>query len=335
MTLLFGNVIFYFYLCIIINNQHIIMIQEIKETIIVLDSTLELSQLKTLDSNEFNKQLTKPNYTTVRDCINGEYRHKNYLQYLNKAWGSHYGVIVSPDILWFIILNEIATHIKENSNKYKNLFTTSDNKVEIIIPTNDAQLIDLKLIEEELKKLVPTDISGYLLDFSTSTEASAMAFKAAFADAMTPYYNYSMYLCGIPKVKVLGVDSDWDKMLYSLDKLKEILDNDKYFDKVSGAITIIKNNIDNNNTEFWSNIFKLKKCGSGHQYEVETWILDFFMEKQRPGYVDNYPTNISIVPYKLLGHNIDFELTYGLFSSNEEDGFLVPDFGYIINEKQK
>jgi len=72
---------------------------------------------------------------------------------------------------------------------------------------------------------------------------------------------------------------------------------------------------------------------SGHQTEVKGWITEMFIKVPRPGYVDNFPTNVAKVSYKFLDTNQNFELKYGLFSSNIKDGFLIPDFGYIINEQ--
>src|SRR3990167_9458970 len=180
-------------------------IEKTKGLVIELDSTLTISEIKKRDAESFNKGLTEKNQKTVRDCIGGEYRHTNYLEYLQMAWGSHHGIILSPDIFWFILLNESASHIKDNSEHYRSLFTTAkegEGKTKIIVPTLDPQLISLDLIADELKKLVPTDIDIFIPKFSTSTPASAFAFKSAFADAMSPYYDYMMLLCGISKIQL-------------------------------------------------------------------------------------------------------------------------------------
>ena len=175
---------------------------EQNQIIVELDSTLEKKELTATAPEKFNENICDEGKTTVRDCIFGTYRHVNYLSYLQKAWGNHYGIVISPDIFWHLILSEVSGHIKENSKHYKKLFTSSDKKVEISVPTFDPQLIDLNLIADELRYLVPTNIDLFLPEFTSTTASSSMAFMAAFADAMTPYYNYSMYMCGIPKIKI-------------------------------------------------------------------------------------------------------------------------------------
>jgi hypothetical protein len=309
-----------------------------KTSIIVeLDSTLIPTEPRKIEAENFNKQLRTDKQKTVRDCIEGTYRHTNYMEYLQMAWGGHYGVIMSPDIFWFILLNESASHIKNNSEHYRSLFTTaSEGKVDIVVPTADPQLISLDLIASELKRLVPTDIDTFLPEFTTSTVSSKFAFKAAFADAMTPYYNYMMLLCGIPKIEIQGTLEDWNKLSDGIDKLKSLLNKDEnisaYFDKVQNISKSIISNFESPSAEFWKNMFSLERCGSGGQVDVKGWIVDLYIEKPRPAYVNNFPTNTAKVPYKLINTGQNFELSYGLFSSNIEDGFLVPDFGFIINE---
>lgn len=307
--------------------------------IVKLDLSLTQKELIPDDKytiEEFNHGLKTKTQTIVRDCISGHFRQKNYLLYLHHAWGGHYGVVISPDIFWQIFLTEIAGHIKDNSEYYRKLFTSSEKKVEITVPTGDPQLIDLKLIESELRKLVPTDINLFMPEFTTSTESSLMAFKAAFADAMTPYYNYSMYLCGIPKIRIDGTVEDWQKMCTSVDELKKIIDKDEkivsYLSKVKALFEKICNT-PNTDIEFWKDIFTLKKCGSGSQVEVHGWITDLFIKIPSVRYGENFSSCVSKVPYTFLNTGQKFELIYGLFGSSMEEEFLVPEFGYLISEE--
>ena len=209
------------------------------ELLIELNSTLTIGEIRGFSAGDFNKTLTSRG-TTVRDAINGSVRHKNYLNYLEIAWGSHHGIVFSPDILWHIVLNEVSTHIKGNSELYRELFTANPSgKTEIRIPTNDTELIDLSVIVDKLTELIPSDVSPFLLKFSTSNAESQLAFNAAFADAMTPYYNYSMFCCGISKVKVLGEVEDWVSIKESLSKLVSILNKKgmkAYFNKVESLV---------------------------------------------------------------------------------------------------
>lgn len=302
-------------------------------TEIILDERLAPSVIKLAETPDaFNSGIAKEN-KVVRDCITGPVRHLNYLEYLAAAWQDHKGIVVSPDLIWHVVLNEIAGHIKANSAKYQSLFSASEGKVEILVPTGDAQLLPLDLIMGQLEALVPTDINVFRPVFSTSTKESKFAMMAVFADAMSPYYNYGMYMCGIRKVRILGTNQDWNQMLAALDNLGDILpDLKKYFTTVGQTVEGIANNAENPTVDYWSKMFSLKKCGSGHQVTVEGWIKSLFITIPRVAYVHNFPTCVSYVAYKNVTTEKNYELVYGLFSSREEDEYLLPEFGYLITE---
>lgn len=169
------------------------------------DNTVVLNEgLSIQNIRNYSVDAKKEGFKEVRRCIDGQYSHKNYLNYLEMAWASHHGVVISPDILWHIISSELASHIKDNADFYAELFTTTPGqKQNIIIPTGDTELIDLLVIRDELIRRIPMDANLFLPKFSTTTLNSEFAFAASFADAMQVYYNYMMFCCGISKIKVL------------------------------------------------------------------------------------------------------------------------------------
>jgi len=309
----------------------------IRELEIILDESLEATEIK---PKELVPLLTKnkENFTLVRNVIENSVTHMNYLEYLQRGWANHRGVIISPDFVWHIILNEFAVFIKDNSDLFRSLFTTSDDKVAITVYTKDMELIDLELIANALRKLVPTDIDLFVPTFSTSTKTSNLALIATFADAMSPYYDYWMLCCGIPKIKVQGEIEDWLKVNENLRKLDDLLVHpviNKYIKSVTKLVENIIININEPEISFWKDIFTLARCGSGGQFEVKGWIANLFIKTPDPAYVHNYPTCVSYVGYKNLTNNTNYELVYGLFSSKEENDYLIPEFGYLILEENK
>lgn len=50
-------------------------------------------------------------------------------------------------------------------------------------------------------------------------------------------------------------------------------------------------------------------------------------------YPTNYPTHMAKVPYHQIKTNKDYEMQDGLFFSKMEGDFLVPDFGFVVQEK--
>lgn len=306
---------------------------------LVLDGELLPIDLKPVDIIKFNEKLVTKGNTVVRDCIDGTVRHNNYLEYLGQAWNSHRGIIVSPELIWHVILNELASTIKNDFENYREYFSTSSEKVEIVVQTNDSQLLPLDAIMNELKKLVPTDVDIFLPDFSTNTESSELAMMATFADAMSPFYNYGMLMCGISKVRIQGTESDWNKIINHLNRLGEEVFSKStniisYIDKVNTCIEELIHAIENESVDFFKTIFRLDRCGSGSEVQVKGWIQNLFIKIPKPGYINNYPTCVSYVRYKNLTDGNKFELVYGLLSSIEEDGYLIPNFGYLITQEK-
>ena len=257
--------------------------------------------------------------------------HDNYLCYLEKCWADHQVAVVTPDIFWNMILCELAQVVVKSPEKYRALFTDSDDKKEIVVYTSDPYVIPLDSIIGELKRLVPTNVDEFLPTFSTSTIRSTFAQYAAFADMCSPYYNYSMFCCAIPAIDVRGTSEDWYKIVDHIETLRQYFpDLSAYFKIIHTLFTAIA--IDSSKLYVWENMFNLEKCGSGSQVEVVGWITKLFVERPKLAYSRNFSTHISKVKYKNLNTDKKYTMSQGLFFSNLIDGILVPEFGYIVNE---
>jgi hypothetical protein len=69
--------------------------------------------------------------------------HKNYLHYLTLAWSNHFSVVISPDIIFYTVLCEIADEILTSPDDFRHLFTDSAQKKGIMSLTHDVTKIDL------------------------------------------------------------------------------------------------------------------------------------------------------------------------------------------------
>jgi hypothetical protein len=277
-------------------------------------------------------QVTQSLFHRVDDISEGQAFHRNYLGYLEKCWQDHQVAVVSPDILWYGLLCELTQIVKANADQYRNLFTTSAEKEEILIETPELVVMPLEQLVVELKKAVPMNSDLFMPEFSTSTDRSKSAAIAAFCDMCSPYYNYGMFLCGIPAIDVRGTDEDWGKLYESWKTLKPVFQSfQSFFAKVEKALEGII--LDANNPDFWKKMFYLEECGSGSQVEVTGWINDLFLETPQVRYVQNYSSNISVVPYKQYNTGKKYEMHQGLFFSKLVDGVLVPEFGKVVLEK--
>jgi hypothetical protein len=305
----------------------------------IIDSTLKINEEET--NNRYNsveyfleRHFEFKDSKFLESNISGDLYHRNYMAYLEHCWAKHYGIIISPDIIWHIFLNELATHIKNNSEDYRVLFTNSSEKKTIRVPYR-GNVLDLNTVVKHLKALVPTNVDLFLPEFSTTDAGASFAFMAAFADAVSPYYNYSMYLCGVSKIKITGTQEDWGKMLTSVGALKDyfpiLLD---YFERICSFVSTIIKQFTEPDAGIMGHFFFLKRCGSGGQVEVGGWVRDLYIDnKPRVAYPENFSSSISVVKYELEETKQKFELRCGLFSSTvSSDTYLVPNFGYVVHE---
>jgi hypothetical protein len=291
---------------------------------IVLDNTLvaDNRNFKEFDPQYFFKD--SKGFESVT-AITAEITHMNYLMYLSLCWERHYGAVISPTILWNMVLNNLAYKVNKTPDVFRKYFSESDEKQEISV-MQSGNLIDVKLLIDGLQGRIPTKIlEDSFPNFSTDTEMSKIANYTAFLDMVSPYYNYSMYMCGIPKVKVLGTPDDWEQFMSNCEKITLLIPEfGEYLMKVRDRIILIA---DKHDVCDYSQMFRLEKCGSGSQVEVEGWITEFFIEQPSVSYPENFISCISKIDYHNYNDEKDYRLYAGLFTSTIVDGYLIPEFG--------
>ena len=211
------------------------------------------------------------------DCFSEENSlfHRGYLEYLALAWERHYSVVLKPNDIWYMILNELATAIKKTPDKYASLFTTTPGeKQEIVVLTGNVETIDPSLVIEQLKSRVPSDINAFLPEFSVSTPMYTLASNVAFCDMVSPYYDYFTFLCDIPAIEIQGTEDDWHHILQSLTKLTALFEDPikSYLLRCFISIHAILKAIKTQDADFFRTMVKLTPCGSGHQFDMNGFI---------------------------------------------------------------
>lgn len=267
--------------------------------------------------------------------------HRNYLEYLQACWGDHLGIVITPDIVWFTLLSELAGLVREDAETYRSLFTREPEKQRIVVDTDDPVVMPLNRLVAALRDYVPTDTALFMPEFSTTSQRARHARYAAFCDLCSPYYNYGMLLCAFPAIQVQGDVDDWTRMAGQWKSLHETFSaihgserarTERWMGNVQATLERCVDRIED--SRWWEAMFKLERCGSGHQSEVSGWFRDFFrVQPKGPAYVQNFPTNVARVDYTEDAMQRDFQLQEGLFFSYQEGDFMVPDFGYTVHER--
>jgi hypothetical protein len=274
------------------------------------------------------KRLSLVNY----DIIGYEF-HQNYLRALEIAWANHYGIVLTPDIVWHTLLSEVVSIVAEFSDYLAYLFTKNPGaKVDILVPTNDLQYLPLPTLMECLRPNIPLKIDLFLPEFTTTNNRSRLAKYASFADLVSPFYNYMTFMCGIPFIELKGTVNDWNLVKENWIEIgKSIKMFPEYFFKVSKILE----NIPDGDVDFWQNIFYIKECGSGGQTEAFGWFTDFF--RKTPDFIrftENFSSHVSKVCYKNLETNNKYELFSGIFGSVIDNDCMIPEFGTILYKSE-
>lgn len=254
-----------------------------------------------------------------------------YLNYISAAWQNHYSIVLTPTDIWYMVICEITPIIKKNPEYFANLFTSSPtDKQEILVPTNNVETIDPSLVIDILKEKVPSDSELFLPSFTTDTQYSRLALNVAFCDMVSPYYTYSTFMCGIPVVDLKGTKLDWILLRENLRALKSLFKTNftaylqRCHDRVNDILQVIVDKT--NSVELFSKMVKLEKCGSGSQYEMTGWIMDF-LNIEDPTYplqLEGLHPHTSVMKYKNLETQRKFTLSAGIFYSVLENEFLIP-----------
>lgn len=295
------------------------------------------SKLKESYNYDYATKLYSISEDIYADTIpdNAALYHKNYLEYLRRCYHNHYNYTLSPHVIWYTFLKEIADMVVADPETYRTLFTTKpEGKTTILLPGEDGGMLDVNVFMTALESLVPTDTNLFFPQFTTATPAYDFVSKAVFMETVSPYYNYMTFACGFPKVKVEGTEGDWNTVLDSCIYLRDNVFKETKVgfwlnNNAVPAAFLIRQAYATNDVNFFRDIYKDHRCGSGSQIEVdETWFTCIFGTNAKGANgIDAWPSHICKVPYTTLPTNRKWKLVGGLFYSTiDADGFYKPDF---------
>lgn len=273
---------------------------------------------------------------------NPETVSKGFLGHLSHAYSYHRPIEIAPHDLWLIVLTELANAIKLQPDRCRPLFTRSDTKTTIVIPVSDPTDINLDYLFAELRALAPVDIDKFIPEVSTLDDLARVTLYAAFADGVQHYYEYMTLMCGIPKIRLLGTQEDWKKLILSASFIKgyfgavEYTKVVEYMTRVGEIFEQIHDSYDRPDMEdFWRDIYTHKNVGSGQQRDIDGWIKDLYFGNHGKR-LENFLTSVAIVPYKNLDTDQEYKGVYGGFRRLvTEDRFVKTGYAQIVYAKTK
>lgn len=192
------------------------------------------------------------------------------------------------------ICQGLAQHININSEELRHIFVDHEGKKDLcmmyepdVIDFNNNDFIEN--LVDDLVEMIHSNTNSDLKsifddDMSTSTHTTKMAAGITLMDSMKNYFSYSaMTLCGIPNIKLVGSNQDWNKLLKKVLYIEEM--NSKYDLKIDWwlrhlipVVNVIVdsaiNGVNEDNIKFWKCIYK--SVGQSGGPRIYGWINIFY-----------------------------------------------------------
>lgn len=286
----------------------------------------------------------RPDAQVVRGLGDHQMTQNGFANVVSEAYSTHLGLVLHPHDIWYVVLANISAIVGEKPDFYRNLYTTSDEKQEILVIQDHPTDINIEALIAKLGEKMPVDISLFLPELSTATPEAKLAMSAAVLDAAKHYYDYGMFCCGIPYIDLRGTKEDWMALENSvIGIIVECSKGDtvevglrgkltKYLGEVQKVLINIAASYDVDNTEFWKDIFTQKNVGSGGDLVITGWICDLYHTVKRGDMIKSFHDGISSFPYENKTTNQHFMMYHGAFGSNVVDGAIEIAYDHVTIE---
>lgn len=284
----------------------------------------------------------KPDAKVVRGLGDHELTQIGFINVVAEAYSSHLGLVLHPHDIWYVVLSNIASIVGERPDNYKGLYTTSDEKQEILVLQSDPHDIDVNALIAALGERMPVDISVFLPDLSTATPQAKLAMSAAVLDAAKHFYDYGMFCCGIPFIDLRGTVEDWKSLSACIDGINKGIKNlqrpqlaqklSKYLRDVNSVIAQITESYTTDQSEFFRNIFTKENVGSGGDLKITGWVCELYHNATPGTLIRSFHDAIASFPYKNVSTGQHFMMFHGAFGSNVVDGAIEIAYDHVTVE---
>jgi hypothetical protein len=216
-----------------------------------------------------------------KDIIPVSFKH-SFVGTVGLSFGLHYPLVLSPDMIWLLIVQGFAVHITKNAEKMREHFVSHEGKKTLSVSAdsfvkgeNNAWETIFPQFKAQIGNNISNDIHNIIAtEFSTTTAVEKAVFELTLMEAMSEYFEYQTpSICGIPEITLLGTVEDWQKIIDDTKKLA-IYDLSWWTDVLLPILhQFLETAKGNVNLKFWQSIYNYESM-SGVSI-ISGWVVQF------------------------------------------------------------
>ncbi|WP_106436490.1 MULTISPECIES: DUF4419 domain-containing protein [Streptomyces] len=276
------------------------------------------------------------------------------LRAIHLCFTAHLPLSLSPDLLWYAVVHEVAVHVRLNPSTYEGVFTDTPGYQQTIAVRDDFAPQDwersINLVQQPLRSRIGDEVADLFQPaFSTTTPADATAALVALMDVVSPYYRFRWQtLCGIPRIRLEGTDRDWRLLAARVRELAGWFEGLRpWFTALQPVLEAISATASGWGVDhgFWSSLYKWESASGGDR--VTGWITAFFAHrytddgpspKQSFGHgttaEDDFPSHISCVPFRWETPTGSYDMAFlgGVTGIERSGEWIRPQLGHAVVE---
>jgi len=194
-----------------------------------------------------------------------------FVKAVHLAYSHHVPLIITPDIIFYLISSATAVHINQNAEKLRKVFVNHEGKKELEIRRDDFvlnsksnpwhEVIDDFVIE--IGKNTNNNVADLMVaNFSTTSKDARVVSQMVLMDSMQKYFDYEITtMCGIPEIRLTGSKQDWESVKNKTNGILQLIPDLKVW--IDGSLNEILDHFigafdDKVDNKFWNEIYKRK-----------------------------------------------------------------------------
>ena len=288
------------------------------------------------------------------------YGKKSLIRGLMEAYGEHYPITISPDMILILFLQGYSRFMEKNSEKLRNIYVNFEGKKTLTviregITPETAKSEEWQGIIDEFTQKIKEEIGENIIsnlesNFTTTNPITLATSQMSIMSAMKNYFVYKaiMCVCGISSITLEGSLEDWEK----IKKKFEFFSKEEYglnswikhlipiIDKIIETKIYYNQNktINHEIRNFWKDMIRVKRGGCYQPDVIDGWIIKFIpdlSEKEPKIYEKLYdydiPDQILSCPLKLIFSNGKNTIEYDCSLASGFYGMIQDKTTFNIN----